>query len=61
MNQDLEDQDYFWRICLIFEWEIGSFSKSELKNYKVRMGLGIERDLHFSEVNAKELWENLMK
>lgn len=61
MNQDPEDIDYCWGICYIFEWEIGSFSKSELENFKGRMGLGIERDLHFTEVNAKELWEKLMK
>lgn len=60
MNQDPTDHDYLWGICHIFEWEIGSFSKSELENFKGRMGLGIERDLHFTEVNAKELWDKLM-
>ena len=61
MNQDPEDIDYCWGICHIFEWEIGSFSKSELENYKGGLGLGIERDLYFTEVNAKELWDKLMK
>lgn len=61
MNQDPADADYYWGICHIFEWEIGSFSKSELENYKGRMGLSIERDLYFTEINAKELWEKLMK
>ncbi|MBS1495094.1 MAG: DUF2958 domain-containing protein [Bacteroidetes bacterium] len=61
MNQDPNDPEYCWGICHIFEWEIGSFSKSELENYKGRMSLGIERDLHFTEVNAKELWEKLNK
>ena len=59
LNQDPNDPDYLWGICFIFEWEIGSFSKSELENYKGRMGLGIERDLYFTEANAKELWENV--
>ncbi len=59
MNQDPNDTDYLWGICYIFEWEIGSFSKSELENFKGRMGLGIERDLNFKQVNAKELWEKL--
>lgn len=61
MNQDPEDTDYCWGICHIFEWEIGSFSKSELENFKSRMGLGIERDLHFTEVNAKDLWDSLVR
>ena len=43
MNQDPKDQDYCWGICHIFEWEIGSFSKIELENFKGRMGLGIEK------------------
>lgn len=60
MNQDPNDTDYCWGICHIFEWEIGSFSKSELESYKSRMGLGIERDLYFTEVNAKELWDKLI-
>ena len=59
MNQSSEDPNYCWGICHIFEWEMGSFSKSELENYKGRMGLGIERDLYFTEVNAKELWDKL--
>lgn len=61
MNQDPNDPDYLWGIVDLFEVEMGSFSKSELENYKGRMGLGIERDLHFTEVNAKELWDKLMK
>jgi hypothetical protein len=59
MNQDPNDPDYCWGICHIFEWEVGSFSKSELENYRGRFGLGIERDLHFEEVNAKKLLERL--
>ena len=61
MNQDPIDPDYLWGIVDLFEVEMGSFSKSELENYKGRMGLGIERDLHFTEVNAKVLWDKLMK
>ncbi len=59
LNQDPNDHDYLWGICFIFEWEIGSFSKSDLENYKGKMGLGIERDLYFTEVNAKELWDDI--
>jgi hypothetical protein len=61
MNQDPDDLDYLWGIVKLFETEVGSFSKSELENYKGRFGLGIERDLHFEEVNAKELFEKFLK
>ena len=33
--------------------ELGYFSLSELQNYKGRMGLGIERDRHFSPTPIK--------
>lgn len=61
MNMDPEDQDYCWGIVDLFEVEMGSFSKSELENTKVGLGLGIERDLYFDEINAKELWGLLTK
>ncbi|MBN8569268.1 MAG: DUF2958 domain-containing protein [Ignavibacteria bacterium] len=60
MNQDPNDPDYLWGIVDLFEVEMGSFSKSELENYKGRMGLGLERDLNFIEVNANELWDKLI-
>lgn len=60
INQDPQDPDYCWGICHIFEWEVGSFSKSELENYRGKFGLGIERDLYFEEVNAKELFSKLL-
>ena len=60
INQDPEDPDYCWGICHIFEWEIGSFSKSELVEFRGRLGLRIERDLYFEEVNAKELLRNYL-
>lgn len=60
MNMDPEDQDYCWGIVDLFEVEVGSFSKSELENFKGPLGLGIERDLYFEPVNAKELWDKLM-
>jgi len=59
MNQDPEDPDYLWGIVDLFEIEMGSFSKSDLVEYKGKFGLGIERDLYFEEVNAKELWQKL--
>jgi hypothetical protein len=59
MNQDPEDPDYLWGIVKGFEVEIGSFSLSELQTTKVRFGLGIERDLGFHPMPAKEVWEKL--
>ena len=61
MNQDPKDPDYCWGIVDWFEVEMGSFSKSELENFKGPLGLGIERDIYFEPINAKELWEKLMK
>jgi len=61
MNMDPEDEDYCWGIVNLFEVEIGSFSKSELENTKVGFGIGIERDLYFEPINAKELWEKITK
>jgi len=60
MNQDPNDLDYLWGVVDLFEIEVGSFSKSELENFRGRFGLGIERDLHFEVVNAKEFYENFV-
>jgi len=46
-------------ISHIVETELGSFSKSELENYRGKFGLDIERDLYFEEVNAKMLYDKL--
>ena len=59
MNQDPKDPDYLWGIVKGFEVETGSFSLSELQNVRTRFGLGIERDLHFKPMPAKEVWEKL--
>jgi hypothetical protein len=61
INQDPENPDYCWGICHISDTEVGSFSKSELENYRGRFGLGFERDLYFDEINASELYKKLMK
>lgn len=61
MNMDPDDEDYCWGIVNLFETEMGSFSKSELENFKSPLGLGIEKDLYFVPINAKELWGKLMK
>lgn len=61
MNMDPNDSDYCWGVVDLFEVVVGSFSKSELENYKGKFGLGIERDLHFEEVNAKEFYIELLR
>ena len=61
MNQDPEDPDYLWGIVKGFEVEMGSFSLQELQNFKGRLGIGIERDLYFKLITARELWEKLNK
>ena len=60
MNQDPNDPDYLWGVVDLFEVEVGSFSKSELENFRGPFGIGIERDLYFEEVNAKVLYERLI-
>lgn len=60
INQDPADPDYLWGIVRGFEVEMGSFSLSELTAHKGKLGIGIERDLHFKPMNAKEVWEQLL-
>lgn len=59
MNIDPNDSDYAWGIVKGFEVEEGSFSISELENIKLPMGMHVERDLYFTPLPAKELWEKL--
>ena len=59
MNQDPEDPDYLWGIVKGFEVEMGSFSLSELESVKGALRLGIERDLYFTPMSAREIWEQL--
>ena len=62
LNSDPEDPDYLWAIVDLFEVEMGSASRSELESLKVPpFNLGLERDLYFEPINAKELYNNLLK
>jgi len=61
LNQDPNDTDYCWGIVQLHETEVGSFSKSELENYRGNLGLGIERDLYFKKLNAKELYNKIFR
>jgi hypothetical protein len=61
LNSDPQDPDYLWAIVeMNGEIEIGSVSREELETITVRpFGLNLERDLYFSPVNAKELYDGL--
>ena len=61
LNSDPQDSDYLWAIVDLFEVETGSVSRSELESIKVPpFGLGLERDLYFTPVNAKVLYDGLL-
>ncbi len=61
LNSDPEDSDYLWAIVDLFEVEMGSVSRSELESIKVPpFGLGLERDLYFTPINAKVLYDGLL-
>jgi len=60
LNSDPEDPEYLWAIVdLGYGAEVGSVGRSELENYRNRMGWGFERDLSFDPVNALELYNGL--
>jgi hypothetical protein len=61
MNQDPNDPDYLWGIVKGNEVEMGSFSLSELESIERPFGLKLERDLHFQEMTAQEVWDKLNK
>jgi hypothetical protein len=61
LNSDPQDPDYIWAIVDFFEVEIGSVSRSELQDIKVPpFFLRLERDMSFTPINAKELFEGLL-
>jgi hypothetical protein len=60
MNSDPNDPDYLWGIVdLGYGAEVGSISRSDLENYRTRMGWGFERDMSFRPKNAKMVLEGL--
>ena len=58
MNMD-KDGDYCWGIVEGNEVEMGSWLMSDLQNQKLPLGLGIERDLYFEPMKAKDVWDAL--
>ena len=60
LNSDPSDPDYLWAIVdLGYGAEVGSVSRSELENYRNKMGWGFERDLSFDPTNAEELYKGV--
>jgi hypothetical protein len=63
MNQDPKNPDYLWGIVKGYEVETGSISKRELEGLATRkigqLEAPLERDLHFSPMPAKEVWDKL--
>ena len=51
--------DYAWGIVNLFEVEMGSFTISELERIRLPFGLGIERDILFEPMKAKDVWDKL--
>jgi hypothetical protein len=61
LNSDPSDPDYLWAIVDLLEVEVGSVSREELETLKVPpFRLGLERDLYFTPMNAKKLYESLL-
>lgn len=63
MNSDPNDPDYLWAIVKMFgNVEVGSVSRSELQAISFfGMNLGLERDISFTPINAKQVYEGLLK
>jgi len=61
ITQDPDAPDYLWGIVKGFEVEMGSFSLTELEEFKGKLGIGIERDLHFRPMTAEDVWEKLRR
>ena len=54
---DSKSQIFFGYVSIFGDWcdEWGSFSLEEMENFIGRFGLGIERDLHFTEKRFSEV------
>jgi hypothetical protein len=62
LNQDPNDPDYLWCIAKITDVEVGSVAKSDLVNMKFGgYNLPLERDLNWGPMNAKEVYDKLLK
>lgn len=61
LNQDPEDPDYLWGICIIDEVEIGSVLKSDMESIRLTNAkLPLERDRNFKPINAQVAFDRLL-
>jgi len=61
MNMADDTGSYAWGIVKGVAVEMGSFSVVELMEYKSAWGLGIERDIYWEPMKAKDVFESLTK
>ena len=52
---EFDGEDMFFGLVVGHVAEFGYFSLSELKKFKNRFGLGIERDLYFTPMTLREI------
>ncbi|MEM6846100.1 MAG: DUF2958 domain-containing protein [Bacteroidota bacterium] len=57
INMDPSDKDYIWCIAHLYEWEIGSITRSELESITMdEHGMELKRDLDWKPINAQDCW-----
>ena len=58
-----EDKLFFGYVSLFGDYndELGYFTLQELEDYRGQFGLGIERDLHFSETKLSDIIKQYTK
>ncbi|MFA5156806.1 MAG: DUF2958 domain-containing protein [Candidatus Omnitrophota bacterium] len=54
---EFDGEDTFFGLVIGHFTELGYFSLKELESFRNRLGLGIERDLHFTPMTLKEVRE----
>ncbi|WP_414530064.1 DUF2958 domain-containing protein [Nodularia chucula] len=55
---EFDGEDTFFGLVQGFEEELSYFSLTELQEYRGRLGVGIERDLHFRPTPLSKLRRN---
>ena len=58
---EFDGEDTFFGLVIGFEAELGYFSLSELESVRGKMGLLVERDLHFEPTTFNEIKAHYIK
>ena len=58
---EFDGEDTFFGLVDGFEVELGYFSLSELSQVRGKLGLPLERDLHFEPTSLRELYDQLQE